>query len=415
MATPHIAGLAALLHQKHPSWSPMVIKSALMTTAYQQTRSGKQWAPIASPLAMGAGHVDPTHMFNPGLVFNSDYTNWQRFLCGAERQTTDRLCAVCQEDPESCDPKNFNTPSITLPRVLVSHTTVVYRAVTNVLHVVATFRHNASLDVTTSRYLQVKVVPESFTLAPGETQMLEIQVQVLPDAPHNKYLSGGVSWSSSAGTVTRIPLAVSPVAMAAPAAVSVSSKALTSGSATSMYNITTAYTEAISAQPHGVVPGVVRRGTLQTEYGTFGILIPQGIALARFQLLQSDYSTNTDLDMEVSLDNQIVSTSWTSGTSNETLDLYNPVPGLYEFGMHLHSFAVPSSPIGFKLHTFLVPKVDMHGSSSLKVAKKRLVGGLEVVELSVDDFNLQPAGRHLGLVQYSRGDDVLSSTVVDVV
>ena len=51
MSSPHIAGLAALVIQKHPDWSPMAVKSALMTTASQKDNKG---APITTD-AGGAG------------------------------------------------------------------------------------------------------------------------------------------------------------------------------------------------------------------------------------------------------------------------------------------------------------------------------------------------------------------------
>jgi subtilisin family serine protease len=66
MAAPHIAGLAALYFQKRPNWSPMAVKSAMMTTAYDlRTPEG---GAAQDPFAQGAGHVDPSEFFDPGLL-----------------------------------------------------------------------------------------------------------------------------------------------------------------------------------------------------------------------------------------------------------------------------------------------------------------------------------------------------------
>lgn len=83
MSAPHVAGLAALIKQKFPNFSPAAIGSALSTTASQYDKSG---GPImaqrsyASPdlnqspatsFDMGSGFVNATGALNPGLIFDS--------------------------------------------------------------------------------------------------------------------------------------------------------------------------------------------------------------------------------------------------------------------------------------------------------------------------------------------------------
>lgn len=87
MAAPHVAGLAALIKQKFPNFSPSAIGSALSTTA---TLYDKQGALImaqraysnpdssmspATPFDMGSGFVNATAALNPGLILDSGYLN----------------------------------------------------------------------------------------------------------------------------------------------------------------------------------------------------------------------------------------------------------------------------------------------------------------------------------------------------
>ena len=75
MASPHIAGLAALIIQTHPDWSPMEVKSAMMTTARDLTDT-------KNPFDQGAGFVVPREFLDPGLVYNSDFDDWVDYLAG---------------------------------------------------------------------------------------------------------------------------------------------------------------------------------------------------------------------------------------------------------------------------------------------------------------------------------------------
>jgi subtilisin family serine protease len=67
MATPHVAGAAALLLQLHPWWTPAMVKSALMTTANEDVFATTARTTRAGVLSRGAGRIDLAQAGDPGL------------------------------------------------------------------------------------------------------------------------------------------------------------------------------------------------------------------------------------------------------------------------------------------------------------------------------------------------------------
>ena len=70
MATPHVAGSAALLKQLHPNWTPAQIKSALMTTATENVWTNTSQTIRAGVLDRGAGRIDLTKAGTPGITLD---------------------------------------------------------------------------------------------------------------------------------------------------------------------------------------------------------------------------------------------------------------------------------------------------------------------------------------------------------
>lgn len=80
MATPHVAGIAALIKQYNPSWTPSMIASAISTTSTKYDNFGEHIMAEGSeinslypstPFDYGAGMINPNSAIDPGLVLTS--------------------------------------------------------------------------------------------------------------------------------------------------------------------------------------------------------------------------------------------------------------------------------------------------------------------------------------------------------
>ncbi|KAI3936651.1 hypothetical protein MKX01_034080 [Papaver californicum] len=124
MACPHVSGLAALLRQAHPKWSPAAIKSALMTTAYNIDNSGKYISDLSTGrfstlFEHGSGHVDANRALNPGLVYDSVPDDYAAFLCSLG-YTQRQISVFVKSKKVDCgsvglsSPGNLNYPSFSV-------------------------------------------------------------------------------------------------------------------------------------------------------------------------------------------------------------------------------------------------------------------------------------------------------------
>jgi hypothetical protein len=72
MSSPHSAGASALVKAAHPTWTPAMIKSALMTSSAQDAVKEDGVTPV-DPFDAGAGALRVNRAVNPTLVFNETY------------------------------------------------------------------------------------------------------------------------------------------------------------------------------------------------------------------------------------------------------------------------------------------------------------------------------------------------------
>ncbi|CAN8253243.1 unnamed protein product [Cochlearia groenlandica] len=169
MACPHVASVAAYVKTFHPKWSPSMIQSAIMTTAWPMNATGHGIA--STEFAYGSGHVDPIAALNPGLVYDLTKEDHIAFLCGMNYNAT--TLKLISGEAVSCTEntlqRNLNYPSMSakLSKSDGSFTVTFNRTLTNVGTPNSTYNskivagHGSKVNVTvTPSVLTYKTVNE---------------------------------------------------------------------------------------------------------------------------------------------------------------------------------------------------------------------------------------------------------------
>ncbi|EEF52381.1 Xylem serine proteinase 1 precursor, putative [Ricinus communis] len=221
MACPHASGVAALLKGAHTDWSPAAIRSAMITTAnpLDNTQNpirdnGDDKLGYASPLAMGAGQIDPNRALNPGLIYDATPQDYVNLLCSMN-YTKKQILTITRSNSYNCTSSSsgLNYPSFIAlydnkTSAGVTLTRKFRRTVTNVGEGAAIYNAKviAPLGAT------VTVWPETLVFGKKhDKQSYRLTIYYGADKK-GKVSFGSIVWTEENGVHTvRSPIAISPL------------------------------------------------------------------------------------------------------------------------------------------------------------------------------------------------------------
>ncbi|WLI90260.1 S8 family serine peptidase [Massilia sp. R2A-15] len=387
MSSPHVAGLALLLRQLHPDWSPAAVKSALMTTGYTTLNDGVAGASNGLlPWSQGAGHVDPNKAANPGLVYDAGKADYVSYQCKVNRPAVSPA-SDCTTYGILDESYNLNLPSITVSSVQGNVT--VRRKVTNVGAASATYTAAASVPG-----FSTVVSPSSLTLAPGASGSFTVKMTAT-SAPADVWQFGSLIWTSGTTTV-RSPIQAkvgkpitAPAEMTSDKVSGSKLFAVKTGFSGRMGFIKGGLKDVTMGSEVSLVPAAMDSAGLKAaciagvdtaSVKVYSVNVPAGAIVARFALRQVDVSSPIDdNDMGVLAPN---GTTWGySGNngSNESVQVSAPAAGTYKVCV----VAYGGSPVmTHKLSSWVVTPADNGGKFVVAVPGKVVAGNNTTVGMS---------------------------------
>ncbi len=420
-AAPETTGVAALLKEAHPDWTPGMLKSALMTTAYQGVV--REDGTPADAFDVGAGHINPNKAIAPGLVYPSDYRDHAAYLCGLHKSpisTTE--CASLAAAGYSNAATDLNLPSIGLNQMITGD--VVHRRVTNI-GPAATF----AAEVTPPPNVDVYVEPSSLSLTTGQSADFTVRF-VDRGTTLDAWNFGRLTWSDGGSQSIASPLSVQAVTLRSAPELYLSGAAGTAKLPTAF-----GYTGAYLAGVHGLRKpfldpnGQVPRGFVDHDFShnfTFRfnngvtahqLTVPPNQLYLRVALFNEFTDGTDDLDLYLFYcpNNQCTQIGQSAGlTSDEEIDVTLPDAGQYLVLVHgYETDDVAGGPgANYSLYTWSFGVNDAVGN--LGVAAPTGVSAGDRLNLDVSWTALDPGMLYLGAISHNTPNGLYGLTIVNV-
>lgn len=382
-AAPQVAGLAALLYGAgvHPNWTPMQVKSALMTTAKSlRDVKGRR---VSDPFGQGAGRVDPTRMLDPGLVFPADVIDWAGYLEGLGVSTGTGVPAI--------DPSDYNAPSIAIGRLAGSQT------VTRQVTAVRAGRYRATVS---APGLRVRVSPSVLRLRKGQTKQVKITI-TRTKAPLDKASSGFVTWKAKHARV-RIPLVVTPRDLDAPAQLSSSSEA-----GKLSYSVRPGLSGRFTAIGTGLAagdPNSPKAGLPEGGNEQYAIEVPTDTKVARFTARAANAQAKLNLYVfQIHSDDSYTLVARSSApAANQELILVKPAAGIYVGAVEIAGNAPGTPTTTFEYRAGLAVPGSGVGDFTVTPASKTVPAG-KPHRLTARWSGLSADLPYVGWIEYPNG------------
>jgi subtilisin family serine protease len=417
MATPHVAGVAALLREAHPEWSPAAIKSALMTTARQDVNQQDGTTP-ANPFDFGSGHIDPNKANDPGLVYDVTDDEYDAFACGAASPAVEQArCDALAAGGLSLAAEDLNQPSIAISQLANSQT--VTRRVTNVGDEAETY----VVSVVSPPEIIVDVVPMNLTIGPGQSATFDVTFTYV-SGPLDLWRFGSFTWSSSNHDVRSV-LGVKPVSVTAPVEVT-----SFGGTGNIGFPVDFGYTGSYSPGVHGLRKPLVVNGFVDEDptktfsfRSTDGVTahlidVPADQLYLRFETYDEMTDGDDDLDMYVYYcpDNVNCTKIGQSGepTSREQFNL--TLPGAGRYAVLIHGFETDNVAGGpganYQLLGWAIGLIDDQGN--MTASGPDFVNAGTSANVDVNWNNLESNTIYLGAVSHNTPQGLVAITVITI-